>query len=78
MKIKTFVACKVQYFEFRIFSFKLYVYHLTSGFIASTSDFNLLTRAFNLATHAFSVLTRGVELVTRGFKLVTRILFFHV
>ena len=78
MKIKIFVAREIPYFEIGIFSFNLYVYYLTRGFIASTRAFNLLTRtfnlttsAFNLATRAFSLLTRGFELVTRGFKLVT-------
>ena len=79
MKIKIFVAREIPYFEIGIFSFNLYVYYLTRGFIASTRAFNLLTRAFNLptrafnlATRAFSLLTRGFELVTRGFELVTR------
>ena len=86
MKIKLFVSREIQYFELWIFSFNLYVYHLTRGFVASTRTFNLLTRAFhlptrafslptrafNLATSAFSVLTRGFELITRGFELVTR------
>ena len=91
MKIKLFVARKIQYFELRIFSFNLYVYYLTRGFIASTHACNLPARAFNLATRAFSLLTRGfelvtrgfelvirgLELVTRGFELVTRVLLFH-
>ena len=91
MKIKLFVARKIQYFELRIFSFNLYVYYLTRGFIASTHACNLPARAFNLATRAFSLLTRGFELVTRGFELVirglelvirgfelvTRVLLFH-
>ena len=72
MKIKLFVAREIQYFELGIFSFNLYVYYLTHGFIASTHAFNLLTRAFNLATHAFSVLNCGFELVIRGFELLTR------
>ena len=72
MKIKLFVAREIQYFEPRIFSFYLYVYYLTRGFIASARAFNLPTRAFNLATRAFSLLTRKFELVTRGFGLVTR------
>ena len=78
MKIKLFVTCEIQYFEFGIFSFNSYVYYLICGFIASTHAFNLLTRAFNLptralnhATRAFSFPTRGFELVTREFKLVT-------
>ena len=92
MKIKLFVAREIQYFELGIFSFNLYVYYLTRGFIASTRAFNLLTRAFNLptrafslptrafnlATRAFSVLTREFELVTRGFELVTGVLLFHI
>ena len=86
MKMKLFVARKIQYFELGIFTFNSHVYYLTRGFIASSPAFNLLTRAFNLpnrafnlATRAFSVLTRGFELKTRrfellsrGFKLVTR------
>ena len=77
---------KFNIFEFGIFSFNLYVYFLTRGFIASARTFNLLTsafnlpictfnaptRAFNLATRAFSFLTRGFKLVTRGFKHVSR------
>ena len=85
MKIKLFVARKIQYFELGIFSFNSYVYYLTRGFIASTRTFNLATRAFYLATCAFSVLTREFELVTRRFELVTRglelatrVLLFHV
>ena len=77
MKIKLFVAREIQYFELGIFSFNLYVYYLTRGFIASTRAFNLLTRAFDLATcslclpaqafnRVFSVLTREFELVTRN------------
>ena len=72
MKIKLFVARKIQYFELGIFSFNSYVYYLTRDFIASTRAFNLLTRAFNLATCAFSVLTREFELLTRRFELVIR------
>ena len=65
MKIKLFVAREIQYFELGIFSFNLYVFYLTRGFIASI-------RAFNLPARAFSVLTRGFELITRGFELATR------
>ena len=86
MKVKLFVARKIQYFELGVFSFYSYVYYLTRGFIASTRPFNLLTRAFhpptrafglptrafNLATRVFSLLTRGSEFVTRGLELVTR------
>ena len=79
MKIKLFIACQIQYLEFGIFSFNLYVYYLTRGFIASASVFNLptracnlLTRAFNFAIRAFSLLTRGFEFITCGFELVTR------
>ena len=85
MKVKLFVARKIQYFELGVFSFYSSVYYLTRGFIAST-PFNLLTRAFhpptrafglptrafNLATRVFSLLTRGSEFVTRGLELVTR------
>ena len=78
MKIKTFVACEIQYFEIGVFSFNSYVYYLTRGFIDSTRAFNLPTRAFNLATRAFSLLTRAFELVTRRFELVTRVLLFHI
>ena len=72
MKIKTFVAREIQYFEIGIFSFNSYVYYLSRGFIVSAHDFNLLTRAFNLPNRAFRLLTRGFELVTRGFELVTQ------
>ena len=48
MKSKLIVARKIQHFELGIFSFNLYVYYLTRGFIDSTRAFNLLTRAFNL------------------------------
>ena len=72
MKIKLFIACQIQYLEFGIFSFNLYVYYLTRGFIASASVFNLPTRAFNFAIRAFSLLTRGFEFITCGFELVTR------
>ena len=64
MKIKLFVARKIQYFQLGIFSFNLYVYYLTRSFITSIRAFDLLTptfnlpaRAFNLATQTFSVLT---------------------
>ena len=72
MKIKLFVARKIQFFELGILSFNSYVYYLTRGFIASIRAFHLLARAFNIATRAFSVLTREFELVTLEFKLVTR------
>ena len=36
MKIKIFVAHKIQYFEIGIFSFNSHVYYLTRGFIDST------------------------------------------
>ena len=65
MKIKPLVTCEIQYLELGIFSFILYVYYLSRGFIAST-------RAFNLPTRSFSLLTCGFELVTPGFELVTR------
>ena len=78
MKIKIFVARKIQCFEIGVFSFNSYVYYLTRGFIAPTRAFNLPTRAFNLATRAFSLLTRAFELVTRRFELVTRVLLFHI
>ena len=84
MKIKIFVARETRYFEIGIFSFNLYVYYLTRGFITPTHAFYLPTRAFNLATHVFSLLTGGFELVVsgfelvhRGFELVTRVLLFH-
>ena len=44
MKINLFVARENQIFELGIFSFNLYVFSLTRGFIASTRAFNLLTR----------------------------------
>ena len=59
---------KFNIFALGIFSFNLYVYYLTRGFIASTRAFNFLTRAFNLITRVFSLLARGFELVTRGFE----------
>ena len=65
MKIKLFVAHKIQHFELGIFSFNTYVYCLTLAF-------SLPTRAFNLATRAFSVLTRGFEFVTRGLEFLAR------
>ena len=72
MKIRIFVAREIQYFEIGIFSFNLYVYYLTRGFIASTRAFNLPTRAFSLLTRGFELVTRGFELVTRALELVTR------
>ena len=78
-KKKFFATCEIQYFEFGIFSFYVYVYYPSHGFITSNRAFNLLSRAFNLptrtfnhTTRAFSLLTRGFELVTREFELVTR------
>ena len=78
MKMKTFVAHEIQNFEIGIFSFNLFVYYLSCGFIAPTRVFNLLThafnlptRAFNLATRAFNLASRAFSLLTRGFKLVT-------
>ena len=70
MKKKRFVTCKIQYFEFGIFSFNSYVYYLSRSFLASTRAFNLLTRAVNLPTRAFNHATRAFSL-TRGFELVT-------
>ena len=64
---------KFNIFELGIFSFKLYVYYLTRGFIVSTRAFNLLTRVFNLPTRAFSVPTRAFNLATRAFSLLTRV-----
>ena len=72
MKIKTFVAREIQYFEIGIFSFNSYVYYLSRGFIVSAHDFNLLTRAFCLLTRGFELVTRGFELVTQKLELVTR------
>ena len=69
--MKTFVAHEIQYFEIGIFSFNLFVYYLSCGFIAPTRVFNLLTRAFNLLTRAFNLASRAFSLLTRGFKLVT-------
>ena len=73
---KSFVTCRISYFELGNSSFNPYVYYLTHGFVART--FNLLNCAFNLPTpvsdlaaYGFSPLTRGFELVTRGFELVT-------
>ena len=70
MIMKLVVAREIQYFELRIFSFNLYCYYLSRGFIAWTCTFNLLTRAFNPATRAFSPLTCGFELVTRNSLMV--------
>ena len=67
MKIRLFLAREIQYFELGTFSFNLYVYYLTCGFIASTRAFNLATCAFSLLTREFELLTREFELVTRGF-----------
>ena len=64
MKRKIFVAREIQYFEIGIFSFNLYLYFLTRGFIASTRAFNLLSCAFNLPTRAFNLLTRAFILPT--------------
>ena len=70
MKTRLFVTREIQYFEFGIFSFNWYVYHLTRSFIASTRVFNLLTRGFNLPTHVFNLPTRAFSVLNRGF--VTR------
>ena len=78
MKIKHFVARKIQYYELRIFSFNSYVHYLTRGFIASTLAFNLLTRAFSVPTSAFNIATRVFSLLTRGFELAARVLLFHL
>ena len=72
MKIKLFVARKIQYFELGIFSFNSYVYNLTRRFIASTLAFNLLTLAFHLPTRAFSVPTRAFSVPTCAFNLSAR------
>ena len=69
---KTFCSSWNSRFEFVIFSFNTYVYHLTCGFIASACVFNLLTRAFNLPTRAFSLPTRAFEHATRAFGVLTR------
>ena len=73
MKMKNFVAREIQYFELRIFSFNLFVYYVTRGFIASTGAFNLPTRDFSLLTRGFELVTRRFELVTHRYELVTRI-----
>ena len=67
MKIKLFVAWKIQYFELGIFSYNLYVYYLTRGFIISTRAFNLPTRTLSLPAHAFNLATRAFSLLTHGF-----------
>ena len=72
MKIKLLVAREIQYFELGIFSFNLYVYHITRGCIASTRAYNLVTRAFDFPTRAFSLPTRAFRDFTHGFELVTR------
>ena len=64
MKIKHFVAHKIQYFKLGIFSFNVYIHYLTRYFIASADVFNLPTRALNLATRVFSLPTCEFELVT--------------
>ena len=58
MKIKLFVACEIQYFEFGIFSFNWFVLYLTHGFTTSTRALNLPIRAFSLPTRAFNLATR--------------------
>ena len=68
----TVKSVKFNIFELGIFSFNLYVYYLTRGFLVSTRAFYLLTRAFSLLTRGFELLTYGSELVTRGFEFVTR------
>ena len=73
MKMKNFVAREIQYFELRIFSFNLFVYYVTRGFIASTGAFNLPTRDFSLLIRGFELVTRRFELVTHRYELVTRI-----
>ena len=70
--MKLFGAREIQYFELRIFSFNLYVYYLTRGFIASVRAFNLATRAFSLLTRRSELVTLVFELVTREFELITR------
>ena len=66
MKIKLFVARKIQKFEFGIFSFNSHAYYLTRGFLALTRAFSLLTREIELVTREFELLTRRLELVTRN------------
>ena len=56
--------------KFLIFSFKSYVYYLTSSFISSARTFNILTRAFNLPTSVLIIATCAYSLLTRG--LLTR------
>ena len=70
---------KFNIFVLRIFSFKLYIYYLTRGFIASTHAcrFELVSRGFELVIGEFELITCELELVTRGFELVTRFLLFH-
>ena len=70
---------KFNIFVLRIFSFKLYIYYLICGFIASTHArrFELVTRGFELVIGEFERITCELELVTRGFELVTRFLLFH-
>ena len=77
MKIKVFVARKIQYFEIEIFSFNLCVYYLTCGLIAPTRAFYLLTCAFNFPTRALILATCAFSLLTHGFELVPRVLLFH-
>ena len=70
---------KFNIFVLRIFSFKLYIYYLTRGFIASTHACRseLVTSGFELVVGVFELITCELELVTRGFELVTRFLLFH-
>ena len=71
MKIKLFVPHEIQYFELGIFSFNLYIYYLTRGFIASARACNLLTEAFNLLTRDFILPTRAFNLTARAFSVLT-------
>ena len=66
MKIKLFVARKIQYIELGIFSFNSHVYYLTRGFLALTRAFSLPTREIELVTRQFELVTRRLELVTRN------------
>ena len=70
MKIKYFIARKIQYYELRIFCFNSYVYYLTRGVIASTHIFFLLNRAFNLLPRAFNLATCAISVLTRGFEFL--------
>ena len=89
-KLKSFVTCKIWYFELQTFSFNSYGYHLTRCFIASTRAFSrlpnswiwtrnslILTSNSWIWTRNSQIWTRNSHIWTRNSQLVTRVLFFH-